>query len=354
MPAKDSTTSRDSLSAAPGGGEASGERCVPKKGKWSDRGSFATLPTTGTTYYVLEGPSDGELVMFFHGFTVNNYVWRRLAEMHLEKGHRILAFDTVGFGRSSCPKGLVRFSEELFVRQARELLEHLGLESQPVTLVGSSMGGVVATGFCVSFPHNVRRLVLVACGGLKITSSHLLSSPLTLAPRALYYLGATPLLGKLAVRASAEMISKVLPKLVCKKEASASGRLWSHLHSLLNPLMGDTMKEQVDEWSKSINGPNREGYLNAIYETLQSYSMYCDRTDLYTRLAELQQVEVLLVWGNQDNIVPLAAGQALHKNLPRSRFVVVDGCGHGPHFESPHDVFSHMQAFYQGSRTAST
>lgn len=48
----------------------------------------------------------------------------------------------------------------------------------------------------------------------------------------------------------------------------------------------------------------------------------------------------LLIWGRTDQIVPLAYGQALEKELPMAELLVIDQCGHLPHIEEP-DITNH-------------
>jgi pimeloyl-ACP methyl ester carboxylesterase len=43
----------------------------------------------------------------------------------------------------------------------------------------------------------------------------------------------------------------------------------------------------------------------------------------------------LLLWGREDAIVPLSAGEAYRDALPNARLEVIDGAGHFPHLEQP-------------------
>jgi pimeloyl-ACP methyl ester carboxylesterase len=40
------------------------------------------------------------------------------------------------------------------------------------------------------------------------------------------------------------------------------------------------------------------------------------------------KMPTLIVWGKDDQLIPVSAGEAMHKAVPQSEFVVVDGCGH--------------------------
>ena len=40
------------------------------------------------------------------------------------------------------------------------------------------------------------------------------------------------------------------------------------------------------------------------------------------------QMPTLIVWGKQDHLIPVSAGDAIHHAIPQSEFVVLNGCGH--------------------------
>jgi pimeloyl-ACP methyl ester carboxylesterase len=47
------------------------------------------------------------------------------------------------------------------------------------------------------------------------------------------------------------------------------------------------------------------------------------------------QVPTLLVWGQEDGIVPLEIGQRLAALIPNARLAVIQGAAHQPHWEAP-------------------
>ena len=53
----------------------------------------------------------------------------------------------------------------------------------------------------------------------------------------------------------------------------------------------------------------------------------------------------LLLWGREDAVVPLSAGEAYRDAIPDARFEVLDGCGHFPHLEQPAAVVSLARTF---------
>jgi pimeloyl-ACP methyl ester carboxylesterase len=54
-------------------------------------------------HYVDEGPRGAEPVLLMHGEPTWSYLWRHVMPGLLEHGHRVIAIDLVGFGRSDKP-----------------------------------------------------------------------------------------------------------------------------------------------------------------------------------------------------------------------------------------------------------
>ena len=62
-------------------------------------------------------------------------------------------------------------------------------------------------------------------------------------------------------------------------------------------------------------------------------------------LMRLKTVPTLLVWGDQDRIVPISAGQVFHNSIPGSTLKVIENCGHRPEVEKPDEFLSAVQGF---------
>ena len=58
------------------------------------------------------------------------------------------------------------------------------------------------------------------------------------------------------------------------------------------------------------------------------------KTNLEHKLGQIQ-APTLIVWGEDDRIVPLALGQRLHQQLPHSHFALIRGAVHVPMWEKP-------------------
>ncbi|MCG8391664.1 MAG: alpha/beta hydrolase [Pseudomonadales bacterium] len=108
--------------------------------------------------------SNGETVLLLHGKNFSGAYWERTIIELLAGGYRVVAPDQIGFGKSSKPAQL-QYSFQMLADQTRRLLDHLNVEK--TTVVGHSMGGMLATRFALMFPERTESLVLVNPIGLE-------------------------------------------------------------------------------------------------------------------------------------------------------------------------------------------
>jgi haloalkane dehalogenase len=110
-------------------------------------------------HYVDEGPPDAPPLLFVHGNPTWSYLWRRpIAELS-SRGHRCVAFDHMGFGRSDKPPQLSAYSLERHIGNAIALIDALDLSN--VTLVGHDWGGPIGLGALLERRDRLRAVALM-------------------------------------------------------------------------------------------------------------------------------------------------------------------------------------------------
>jgi pimeloyl-ACP methyl ester carboxylesterase len=107
---------------------------------------------------------NGRSVLLLHGKNFNGYYWESTAKTLLAAGYRVVIPDQIGFGKSSKP-GRYQFSFQQLALNTRALLDHLGIRTASV--VGHSMGGMLAARFALMFPERVEKLALINPIGLE-------------------------------------------------------------------------------------------------------------------------------------------------------------------------------------------
>ena len=110
-------------------------------------------------HYVDEGPPEAPPLLFVHGNPTWSYLWRRPIAELASKGHRCIAFDHMGFGRSDKPAQLSAYSLQRHVDNALALTEALDLSE--ITLVAHDWGGPIGLGALLQRPDRLSRLVLM-------------------------------------------------------------------------------------------------------------------------------------------------------------------------------------------------
>ncbi len=114
--------------------------------------------------YLDEGPEDADPVVLLHGEPSWSFLYRRVIPGLVAAGHRAIAPDLVGFGRSDKPTPRSQYTYARHVEWVRELLfERLGLSG--VTLFGQDWGSLVGLRLVGEHPERFAR-VAIGNGGL--------------------------------------------------------------------------------------------------------------------------------------------------------------------------------------------
>lgn len=105
-----------------------------------------------------------KVALLLHGKNFSGYYWERIAKDLVKKGYRVVIPDQIGFGKSSKPE-FYSYSFYSLALNTKGLLDTLGIKK--VTVVGHSMGGMLATHFTYLYQDYVEKMVLVNPIGLE-------------------------------------------------------------------------------------------------------------------------------------------------------------------------------------------
>jgi pimeloyl-ACP methyl ester carboxylesterase len=247
-------------------------------------------------------PAEGAPVLLLvHGMAGSSETWRSVAPA-LGKSFTVIAPDLLGHGASAKPRH--DYSLGAFASGLRDLMVALGVER--ATIVGQSLGGGVAMQFAYQFPERCERLVLVNSGGLGTEVSWML--------RLLTLPG----------------LDLVMPVLFPGFARDAGNAVWRFVGGL-----GVRAPHLEEEWRSyaSLTDPETR---QAFVKTLRSVVDFGGQSvSAHDRLYLAEHLPTLIVWGEEDRIIPVAHGRATHEAIPGSELVVFDACGHFPHVEEP-------------------
>ena len=244
---------------------------------------------------------EGPVLLLLHGIAGSSRAWREVMPA-LAGDYRLIAPDLLGHGESAKPQG--DYSLGAYASGIRDFLGVLGVER--ATIVGQSFGGGVAMQLAYQHPEVCERLVLVDSGGLGREVNPILRAA-TL-PLAEYVM---PVLFPTFVRDRGDSISRFL-----KDKGIRSGRaaeMWLAYRSLTET-------------------ENRKAFVRTIRSVIDPGGQTVSAMD---RLYLAAAVPTLIVWGEDDPIIPVSHAHAAHEAIPGSRLEVLPGVGHFPHVEDP-------------------
>ncbi len=269
-----------------------------------------------TVHYQRFGEISDPTLLLIHGYTASTYVWRTVAPMLANANFHVVAVDLLGFGYSDKPASF----DYTIASQARiveRLMNRLGIGR--ATIVGSSYGGAVASTLTLDYPERVEKLVLVGA----VCNDEVLQNPLL-------KLAAIPLVGELLTPFLLD--SKALSKARMKETlAPASHHLITkeRVESVMRPL-------KAKDAHHSVLASARNWDANRIQED-----------------AHLINQPTLLVWGEDDTVVPVRNGQCLYDSMLNSRLVILKDCGHLPQEEKPEKFVELVSEFCRGNNVGS-
>ena len=111
-------------------------------------------------HYLDEGPVDADRVyLCLHGNPAWSYLYRKMIPVFLQAGHRVIAPDMVGFGKSDKPKRESAHSFSFHRQTLLELIERLDL--QGVVLVVQDWGGLLGLTLPIAMPERFAGLVVM-------------------------------------------------------------------------------------------------------------------------------------------------------------------------------------------------
>ena len=182
----------------------------------------------------------GQPVVLLHGFATSHKYWNQVLAYLPEKDFKILMPDMLGFGQSSKPD-----DNDYSVDQHVEALVSsvLNKGDSPVTLVGHSMGAMVATRIAKCYPHLVSRLILI---NLPLFANKEQAKQMILRDSPLLYRAYISPIGKLIYATRDAKLTKTVPRVLFPKKPEmqdVAGEYLSHtrislLRSLHNTILG--------------------------------------------------------------------------------------------------------------------
>jgi pimeloyl-ACP methyl ester carboxylesterase len=255
-------------------------------------------------HYQEFGDESAPKIILIHGYTASVYVWKTTAPLLAEAGFHVLAVDLVGFGYSAKPS----WFDYTIGSQARivsRFMDRLGIGQ--AVIVGSSYGGAVAATLALDYPARVEKLVLVNAVINDDVKNH-------------------PILRLAAIPGIGEVITPFL----IDSRVFLRFRMHRTLARANHHMITD---ERVANVQRPIS--SAEGH-RSVLATSRNWHANRIEKDAY-----LINHQTLLIWGEEDRVIPLENGLKLYDSIVRSRLVVLKNCGHVPQ-EEKSEIFAEI------------
>lgn len=114
--------------------------------------------------YMDIGSENEKTVVLLHGKNFSGYYWEKIMNELKKKDYRVIVPDQIGFGKSTKPENY-QYSFAQLATNTHALLKSLNIKKY--TVVGHSMGGMLAVHMSTMFKTEVEKLVLVNPIGLE-------------------------------------------------------------------------------------------------------------------------------------------------------------------------------------------
>lgn len=255
-----------------------------------------------TIHYVQQG--SGRPLVLIHGFAGSTYTWRKLTP--LLAGHFcVYALDLPGFGLSDKPPG----GDYSLAAQSRVVLGFLDKLGIPqATLVGHSMGGVIAAFAAVQRPQAVTKLVLVEPG---------------------FYHGKAP--------SFLRYLFFPLQRIFAKSFYTREGRMRSLSSSFHNKQFVTT--DLLDGYLQAAKTPDA---VDALAHMMQAAG-----AESYEGISRRVTAPTLLVWSRHNRNNPLSDAERLSQEIKDAQLSVIEDSGHYIQEEQPEALAEAVMRFVQ-------
>lgn len=246
--------------------------------------------------YTEGGDPNGPAVVFVHGYLDSRRIWDP-ALPHLPRNYRLIFVSQRGFGDADKPQS--GFSQTDYVKDLEAFVEAVGVHQ--ATVVGHSMGGLIAHYFTVRNPAKVSRLVLVGTaptaansaivGGTVMDEINALTDPID------------PGFVRLS---QGEQIRSPVPDAV------------------FEAIVAESLKAPARSWQGAMAGMLSE--------------------DHAARLAEIK-CPTLILYGDGDMYFTMDDQRELRRLIPQARLEIYHGVGHGLQWEKPAEFAADLARF---------
>ncbi|QTD56724.1 alpha/beta fold hydrolase [Parasphingorhabdus cellanae] len=269
----------------------------------------------GQIHYRDEGNKDGPAILLIHGSNSLLQTWEPVVALLGEK-YRLISLDLYGHGLTG-PQANGDYSADANIAAAVKVLDTLNVEQ--AYWVGNSMGGWLSWRAGLAVPDRVSGLVLIDASGAQTEE------------KVKPYLGARLAQSSIGQLLLPEITPKFLVRSSLEENFAQPERLTDEL---------------VTRYWELLRFPgNREAAVTR--------GKTAREPEKWTEVGTLE-MPVLLLWGEQDKVIPLSHAKAFEQAIPGSKLITYADAGHLPMEETPDQVARDIGTWIEGTEAMKT
>lgn len=259
--------------------------------------SWFTRVNGVSIHYQEAGDESAPPIILIHGFISSNLIWSHVLQPLAQAGFRAIAPDLPGYGYSEKPAD-AQYTIEEQARAVIGLMDRLGIDQ--AVIAGASYGGAIASIMALDYPQRVKKLILVGA----VTNDDAKR-------KLLLRISCLPLIGDVTTPlflGSRWILRKRMEDMYRRMGRPINEKMVASRHHLL-----------------ATSNTHR-----AMIRTARRWS-----ANRIERQASLIRQPTLLVWGDDDDHIPIENALRMRDTLPNARLIVFRNCGHLPPAEQP-------------------
>lgn len=216
--------------------------------------------------------------------------------IQLKNDYRVIRMDLPGYGLTD-PFPKRNYSIDSYVKFIKQFLDEKDIRQ--CIIGGNSLGGHIAWKFTATYPNMVNKLIVIDASGYPYKSKRI--------PMA-FKLAKIPILK--------DIFTFITPKFIVR---SSIENVYADKSKVTDAI--------IDRYFElTLHSGNRQAFID-------KFSAKND-PDAFKQISSILQ-PTLILWGDQDFLIPLENAQFFHQDLPNNTLVILDNTGHVPMEESP-------------------
>lgn len=250
--------------------------------------------------YTDEGPVDAPVIIFIHGFPLNNSMWDMQVEA-LKDQYRVVAYDVRGHGNTD--PGTYDFSIEQFAVDLINFMDAIRIEK--AILCGLSMGGYIALNAVNAYRERFDALILCDTQCMADTP---------------------------------EAKEKRMKSIAVIRENGLELYANESLNNLFAPESLSAGIEEIAAVKMMIMKTSEKSLISTIHAL-------ADRKDTCSKLPDIE-IPVLIIAGKEDKITPPSVAQKMHVMIKASVLCIIEHAGHLSNLENPDEFNRQLTRFF--------